>query len=192
MTNTSIPAAETAAASRHLVFLTGFMGSGKSTIGPILANTLGYEFVDVDRLIEQKANAPVVEIFERDGEDRFRVLEEEVLKELEKRTDLVVSLGGGTIANERNYQMIHKNGLIVYLHLTPEEIVRRVQHRHDRPLLRDADGRTLPPHLLTERVRTLLEAREQFYNRADIIVPSDRTRVGAMVDEIVRRLKGHL
>lgn len=177
---------------RRLIFLTGFMGSGKSTIGPILANTIGYDFVDVDRLIERKANARVVEIFEREGEQRFRDLEQEVLRELTERGECVVSLGGGTIANEQNFDFIRRNGVIVYLQLTADEIFQRVRHRPDRPLLWDGSGKLLTAEQLQERIRMLLSDRERFYNRADVIVPSDRRRVGATVDEIVRQLRGFL
>lgn len=181
-----------AAAHHRLIFLTGFMGSGKSTIGPILANTIGFEFVDVDRLVEQKANARVVEIFEKQGEQRFREFEQEVLRELVHRSRHVISLGGGTIANEENFRLIRDNGLIVYLQLTPDEIYQRVHHRPDRPLLWDTEGRRLSPEELNQRIHQLFSAREQFYNRADVIVPSDRRRVGVTVDEIVRRLRGRL
>lgn len=175
---------------RRLIFLTGFMGSGKSTIGPILANTLGYDFVDVDRLIEAKANARVVEIFEKQGEQRFRELEHETLRELAGRHECVVSLGGGTIANDQNFDLIRRSGVIVYLQLTPEEIFQRVQHRPDRPLLWDGAGKLLTAEELQKRIHTLLTDREEYYRRADVIVPSDRRRVGATVDQIVRKLRG--
>ncbi len=166
------------------------MGSGKSTIGPILANTLGYDFVDVDRLIEAKANARVVEIFEKQGEQRFREFEHDVLQELADRHDCVVSLGGGTIANDLNFQLIRRSGVIVYLQLTPEEIFQRVQHRPDRPLLWDGAGKLLTADELQKRIHSLLTDREEYYRRADVIVPSDRRRVGATVDQIVRKLRG--
>jgi shikimate kinase len=168
------------------------MGSGKSTIGPILANTLGYDFVDVDRLIEAKAHARVVQIFERDGEQRFRELEHEVLQEVAARDHCIVSLGGGTIANEQNFSLIRENGIIVYLRLEPDEIYQRVHHRPDRPLLWDASGNLLSADQLQERIRQLLADRERYYNQADVVVPSDRRRVGVTVDEIVRRLRGYV
>lgn len=180
------------ASNRHLIFLTGFMGSGKSTIGPILANTLGFDFVDVDRLIEEKANARVVQIFEREGEQRFRELEHQVLHDVTTREKCVVSLGGGTIANDENFSLIRNSGIIVYLRLEPDEIYQRVHHRPDRPLLWDGSGNLLSADQLQERIRQLLTDRERYYNQADVIVPSDRRRVGVTVDEIVRRLRGYL
>ncbi|MCU0454331.1 MAG: shikimate kinase [Bacteroidetes bacterium] len=186
------PSSPARSTGRKLIFLTGFMGSGKSTIGPILANTLGYDFVDVDRLIEAKAHARVVQIFERDGEQRFRELEHEVLQEVAARDHCIVSLGGGTIANEQNFSLIRENGIIVYLRLEPDEIYQRVHHRPDRPLLWDASGNLLSADQLQERIRQLLADRERYYNQADVVVPSDRRRVGVTVDEIVRRLRGYV
>ncbi len=102
---------------------------------------------------------------------------------------MVVSLGGGTIADEDNFSLIRKNGIIVYIQLSPEEIFQRVRHRPDRPMLKDATGEMLPPALLERRISELLAHREQFYARADVIVPADKKRVGITVDEIVRRIR---
>ncbi len=84
------------------------MGSGKSTIGPILANTLGFEYIDVDRFIEQKTQKQIVEIFSTEGEQAFRMLERNALRELTEFDHCVISLGGGTIANEENYQLVSR------------------------------------------------------------------------------------
>ena len=91
---------------KSLIFLTGFMGSGKSTIGPILANTLGYDYLDVDKHIEQKAKKLVSEIFNSEGEQAFRAMEKNALRELTELNHCVISLGGGTIANEENCQLV--------------------------------------------------------------------------------------
>jgi len=104
---------------KSLIYLAGFMGSGKSTIGPILANTLGFDFVDLDRFVEQKAAKRIKEIFTTDGEQAFRALEQASLVEVSGRTQCVVSLGGGIIANEENFRLIRDSGVIVYLQLAP-------------------------------------------------------------------------
>lgn len=171
------------------IFLTGFMGSGKSTIGPILANTLGYEYFDVDKLIEQQAGKRVLEIFGEEGEQLFRKRERDALAIVCSRDRCVVSLGGGTIANEENLRLIREHGVLVYIALSAEEILLRVQHRTDRPLLKNADGKNLPPREMDRRVRELLSLRAPFYERADVVVPADRQRVGITVDEIVKRLR---
>jgi shikimate kinase len=174
------------------IFLAGFMGSGKSTIGPILANTLGFDFADLDKTIEARSGKKISQIFETDGEPAFRTLEHATLKELAARDRCVVSLGGGSLASEENFELVHRAGIIVYIQLSPEEIVQRVHHRTDRPMLQDTAGVNLPLPEMEIRVRDLLQKREVFYSRADIIVPSDRRRVGATVDDIVKRLRGYL
>ncbi|HWP81677.1 MAG TPA: shikimate kinase [Bacteroidota bacterium] len=175
-----------------MIFLTGFMGSGKSTIGPILANTLGFQFVDLDKLIEERAGQRIVEIFETKGEKHFRELERQLLAEVASASDFVISLGGGTIANEENVRLIKEHGALVYLKLSPEEVLRRVSHRNDRPMLKDEQGRVLPPDELKRRVLSLLQHREQYYNQADIIVSADLLSVGKTVDEIVKHLRPFL
>jgi shikimate kinase len=179
--------------SRHvhkkaLIFLTGFMGSGKSTIGPILANTLGFAYLDVDQYIEKKTNKRVVEIFSSEGEQAFRTLERNALLELTELNHYVLSLGGGAIANEENCQRVLQKGVLVYLKLSPEEIIRRVQYRSDRPMLKDERGNKLSPPELKNRVIDLMARREQFYARADVVIAADNMRVGETVDEIVKHI----
>jgi shikimate kinase len=175
---------------KSLIYIAGFMGSGKSTIGPILANTLGFEFVDIDKFVEKKAQKRIVDIFASEGEQAFRAIEYMSLKEVAALDHCVVSLGGGTIANEENFRLIRESGIIVYLQLSPEEILQRVHHRTDRPLLTSTDGTKLPMEEIQHRVKDLLRRRELFYSRADVVIQTDRKRVGATVDEIVRKLRG--
>ena len=171
---------------KSLIFLTGFMGSGKSTIGPILANTLGFQYFDVDRHIEQKANKQVAEIFNLEGEQVFRSLERDALLKLTELNHCVISLGGGTIANEENCQLVLQKGILVYLKLSLEEIIQRVQYRSDRPMLKDEHGNQLSPSELKNRVLDLMTRREQFYARADVVINADNMRVGATVDAIMK------
>jgi shikimate kinase len=174
---------------KSLIFLTGFMGSGKSTIGPILANTLGYEYIDVDQFIEKKTQKEIVEIFRTEGEKAFRLLERNMLYELTKLDHSVISLGGGTIANEENCQIVSQNGILVYLKLSLEEIIQRVQYRNDRPMLKDAEGNPLQGQKLEKRISELLFTREPFYSRADVIIHADNMRVGVTVDEIMKSIR---
>lgn len=165
------------------------MGSGKSTVGPILANTLGYEFLDIDKLVEQQSDKPIVQLFETVGEQGFRGIESEALRKVAGLDGYVVSLGGGTIANEENFRLIQQSGVIVYLHLPSEEILQRVKTKHDRPMLKDLHGNPLPPNEIATRIEQLLRRREQFYERADIIISTDKKKIGTTIDEIVRRLR---
>ncbi len=170
------------------VYLTGFMGCGKSTIGPILANTIGYEFVDVDRYIEQAEGRSINEIFTDKGEKHFRDLERRVLLQVSTLPRTVISLGGGTITVAENLELILGTGLVIYLKITAEQLFHRLRHRSDRPLLRTADGGQLSDEELKTRIQLLYEAREPLYARAHLVVPTDGTKLGITVDTIVKRI----
>jgi len=172
------------------IYLTGFMGCGKSTIGPILANTIGYDFVDVDRRIEELEGKSVSAIFTDEGEKYFRDLERRVLLKVCSLPRTVISLGGGTMTIPENLEVVLATGLVVYLQITPEQLFHRLRHRSDRPLLQTADGSRLGDEELRTRIRLLYEAREPLYARADIVIPSDGKKLGLTVDQIVRTLTG--
>jgi shikimate kinase len=177
---------------RQRIYLTGFMGSGKSTIGPILANTIGYEFADVDRAVERAVGKTVNEIFLESGEDRFRLLERDILARLAVRSRLVIALGGGTIMDEENFRLVTGTGIVVYLKSSPEQLFRRVHRRDDRPVLRDREGQRLDDERLRQRIQDLYQLREPVYAQADFTVLTGERRVGLTVDEIVRRLSPHI
>jgi len=173
---------------KERIYLTGFMGSGKSTIGPILANTIGYDFVDVDRMIEKAVGLSVDQIFTEHGEAHFRTLERGVIAELSVRQHVVISLGGGTIADPDNFRNISTSGVVVYLKATPEQIFKRVHHKTDRPTLKDISGERLSDDQLRARIHDLYLKREPYYSKADIIIPTDERKVGVTVDQIVKKL----
>jgi shikimate kinase len=166
------------------------MGSGKSTIGPILANTLGYDFVDIDKAIERQTGKTVKEIFKEHGEEYFRTLERALIQELAGKDHMVISLGGGTIADPVNFPVIRRSGILVYLKTAPEQLFKRLHHKSDRPILVDISGDRLSEEALRLRIQELHARRAQFYEQADIIIPTDEHRVGITVDQIVRRLSG--
>lgn len=172
------------------IYLTGFMGSGKSTIGPILANTIGYEYLDIDRDIEVREGLSVATIFQEKGEEYFRSLEREVLRRVCVSPRCVISLGGGTLTDPVCYDIIKSTGVLVYLRLTLEQTFRRLQHKTDRPMLLDEKGNRLPEPALRDRIKALLDAREPLYNSADIIMLTDDRKVGQTVDLLVRKLSG--
>ena len=168
------------------------MGSGKSTLGPILANTLGYDFVDVDRIIEQRSGKSIAEVFQEKGEKGFRQIERDALLKVVRMRDAVVSLGGGAIASEENFQLLHEHGTIVYLRMSPEEATRRMRHKANRPLLRSADGAMLDEASLREKITDLMKQREQFYSRADVIIETEHQRIGTTVDDLVKLLRAKI
>ncbi len=175
--------------SPDLVFLTGFMASGKSTIGPILANTLGYEFADLDKLVEARHSKSVKQIFMEDGEAYFRDAERHLLAEISTRRRHVISLGGGTLTDPGNFALIHASGVLVYLHTSPEELLKRLRHKEDRPVLTDRRGERLSPERLRSRVLELYKQRSPLYEQAHIRVPTDGHSVGVTVDAVVKKLK---
>jgi shikimate kinase len=183
---------EAASERRERVYLIGFMGSGKSTIGPILANTLGYDFVDVDRTIEETEGKSVSELFRLKGEEHFRVLEREIILQTCTRPRTVISLGGGAVVDEASFQAIKKSGILVYLKLTPEQIYRRMRNKVDRPMLMSPAGERLNERELRIRIQRLFSEREPIYAKADLIIATDENKVGITVDRVVKRLSALL
>jgi len=179
-------------ARRERIYLTGFMGSGKTTIGPILANSIAYDFVDLDHTIEAAVGKTVREIFREQGEAYFRGLERDLIAGLAVRPRMVVSLGGGSLVDPACLQTVLTSGILVYLRLTPDQLFQRLHRRSDRPLLADAEGNRLTEDELRRRIHELFVAREPVYSRADIIIETDERRVGKTVDQIVRALSPYL
>ena len=177
---------------RERVYLAGFMGSGKSTIGPILANALGYGFVDIDRAIERAAGKSIGEIFQDEGEERFRARERDLVADVSTQPRLVVALGGGTVLHPETLTILRSTGILVYLKATPDQILRRVAQRNDRPMLLNPHGERLEDMELRMRVERLYSLREPLYELAEITVLTEGRKIGPTVDELVRLLTPRL
>ncbi|HED30778.1 MAG TPA: shikimate kinase [Prosthecochloris aestuarii] len=175
-----------------LIYLTGFSGSGKSTIGPLLANSLGFDFLDLDQEIENNAGKSINRIFAEEGEAYFRKLEEETLLQISGRKDLVVSLGGGVLQNDRSFSLIITTGTLIYLHSSPEILARRLSHKTDRPLMKGPDGEQLPRKIIEQKILALLEKREPRYKTAQITVETDTKRIGSTVEELTRKIERYI
>ena len=120
------------------IFLIGFMGSGKTSIGKRLAKFLGFDFIDLDSVIETKEGKPISKIFMERGETAFRILEQEALQELVKETGVVVATGGGAPCHNNNLQFMNANGTTVYLRLDQEALLQRLTDaKLKRPLIKD-------------------------------------------------------
>ncbi len=175
-----------------LIFLTGFSGSGKSTIGPLLANSLGYDFLDLDKEIERLAGKSINEIFAEEGEAHFRALELDVLEGIIDTKELIVSLGGGVLQNDRCFSLIIASGTLVYLCSSPEALAKRLSHKTDRPLMKGDSGERLSREELEKKILALLEKREPRYKTARIIVETDTKRIGSTVEELTRKIERYV
>jgi shikimate kinase len=150
------------------IFLLGFMGSGKSTLGKQLAKKLEYDYADQDEWIEKKTGMTVSEYFARMGEDSFRLMENKALKELVLIDNIVISTGGGAPCFHDNITFMNKHGVTIYLKLKPEVLQSRLRYSHDsRPLIR---GKT--DSELLEYIHTKLSEREPYYLKAKHVIES--------------------
>ncbi len=153
----------------------GFMGCGKSKVGRILAQKLGWPFLDTDDCIGKDAGMTIPKIFEQMGEPRFRELERKCIKEISQLNNHVISLGGGAIIDPENWERISHSGTTISLSYPPKILAARLAKKSDRPLLNKTEG---DERLI--KIIELLEKRESYYRRADLIlhlnkeVPADR------------------
>ena len=161
------------------IILIGFMGSGKTTVGKILAKRLNVEMIDTDKWIEKKQDQTIKEIFHNHGEDYFRKLETEILKTLcNSNVMRIVATGGGLPLREENQELLAKMGEIVYLKADAGTIYERIQNDKNRPLLQTPD----PKQKITE----LLGLRTPIYEKiAEIIIETDNKPLDQIVDEIL-------
>jgi len=161
------------------IYLVGFMGSGKSTIGRLLAEQIGWHFVDLDAEIEAAEKMSIVEIFETRGEAEFRRVEREKLREhvrtIECGRPAVVALGGGAIVPAENYALLENNGVIIWLDCPLETVRRRVAPASHRPLARDPVS-----------FARLYEERRESYARADYCIPIQSDDPSVTVEAVLR------
>ncbi|HVR36701.1 MAG TPA: shikimate kinase [Methylomirabilota bacterium] len=157
--------------------LIGFMGSGKSSVGRLVAESLGFEFVDTDSLIEASTGRTISDLFAQNGENAFRELETRVVGELAARHHTVISTGGGLAARQENLDNLKQHALVVCLWASPEKIWERVRHQTHRPLLQDANP--------LARIRELLEQRESVYKLADVLVNTEMRPLKEVAQQVV-------
>ncbi|MEM8780765.1 MAG: shikimate kinase [Cyanobacteria bacterium P01_G01_bin.49] len=141
------------------IFLIGMMGTGKTTIGKILAQQLEYRFFDTDILIERVAQKTINDIFATEGEEVFRDIESQVLAELSACTKSVIATGGGIVLRPQNWSYLH-HGLIIWLDVPTNLLAKRLARDKTRPLLRDTE--------LTLKLQSLLAQRQSFYAQGDL------------------------
>ncbi len=168
---------------RRNIVVTGFMATGKSSVGRRLAILLGYDFLDLDTLIAAEAGMPISQIFATQGEESFRALESRMVDRVAGRTGCVVATGGGTIVKSRNLEALKRSGVVITLTADPDTILSRIGSGDDRPMLWGGDKR--------ERIQLLLEQRTQAYARADLIVDASAHSIDHVVNHILDFLALH-
>ena len=144
--------------SQPNIILTGFMGTGKTTLGQLLAEKIGYEFIDTDTLIETQIGQTISNLFQKQGEETFRKLESELVEKLAQKQRLVIATGGGLVLDPNNVALLSKTGQIICLTASPEEILSRVSGQQGaRPLLQGKDP--------LEKISQLLQQRASVYRQ---------------------------
>ena len=164
------------------IFLIGFMGAGKSTISDFLRTVFAMEVVEMDQIIAEREGMSISDIFETYGEEYFRNLETELLIEMQSKTNVVISCGGGVPMRERNVVEMKKNGRVVLLTAKPETILSRVKDNHDRPLLEGNKNVDFIAELMEKR-------REKYQAAADIVIETDGKDKLEICEELVQRLR---
>ena len=157
-------------------------GGGKSTVGRQLARRLNLDFADADTVIEERLGCSIRAYFEREGEDRFRDVEQQVIAELAAGPAAVLATGGGVVLRESNRAVLRENFTVVYLRSTPEDLFRRLRHDSKRPLLQVQDP--------LARLRALYATRDPLYRQtAHFVIETGRPSVATLVNMILMQLE---
>jgi shikimate kinase len=158
------------------------MGAGKSTVGRLLAERLGYDFYDSDHEIEARTGATIPMIFDIEGEAGFRKREEQVIDELTQLPNIVLATGGGAVLRPENRKHLRSRGFVIYLQSDVDNLFNRVKHDRNRPLLQNANPKATLAAILKEREPLYLEV-------ADLVVRTEAVPVSQVVRRILHQLK---
>lgn len=166
--------------------LVGFMGSGKSTIGRIVADQLGLHFVDVDQWIEKKTGILIADIFKKRGEESFRMLETQAIQELAVKDYSVIATGGGVVLRSENMEALSKNGILIHLRVDVATVIARTRNHTHRPLLATQD-----PSIAIQK---LLMERQPLYEKTPHAVDTNRRLAKDIAQDVIaiyqRELQG--
>jgi shikimate kinase len=169
--------------SRHIVniALIGFMGTGKTSVGRLVAEQLRFDYLDTDEMIQSATGKTIADIFSRDGETVFRALEEKIVEEISSRTKSVISTGGGLPVNPKNLASLKSHALVVCLWASPEKIWERVKNQTHRPLLNAENPQ--------KKIKELLAAREPFYKKADVLLNTELRSLREVAQQVVHQFR---
>lgn len=165
------------------IVLIGFMGTGKTSIGKLLAAKLGCAFIDLDHKIESDNNMKIPEIFQKYGEAHFRELEKQAVKEAAERRGIVIATGGGTIKDKENMRLLKQSGVVICLTADVDEILLRTESKGDRPVL---DAKDKAHGNRRAAIEKLLEERQIFYDQADYKVDTTNWSPMQIIGDICR------
>jgi shikimate kinase len=165
--------------------LVGPMGSGKTSVGKLLAKKLSLNFLDSDKELESRCGADIPWIFDIEGESGFRARETEILAELSTNSGILLATGGGAVTSEKNRQLIRGAGIVVYLSATADQIYQRVRHDFGRPLLQVDNPKVA--------IEDILKKREPLYREvADLVIPSsERETASSMAVAVCAKIEEH-
>jgi shikimate kinase len=168
---------------QHIILI-GFMGAGKTTVGKLLADSLGMPFIDSDEWIAQQEQMPIATIFETKGEAYFRASERAFCKQLSNEEPAVISVGGGLPCFGDNIMVLNGLGLVIYINTSLQTLTQRLKNdRENRPLLRD-----LKDEELFRYAEDLIAQRKVFYKMAQLIVPNESNKPNDVVEKIKKEL----
>lgn len=166
------------------IYLIGMMGSGKTTVGELLAKELEYRFLDTDGIITAVAQKSINEIFAEDGETEFRQLESDVLRQVSAYLYTVIATGGGIILRQENWSHL-RDGMVIWLEVAIASLVDRLKHDDTRPLLKTEE--------LETKLSTLYQQRKSLYQQADIIIKvEDKDSPEDIVKKIISEIPSHI
>jgi shikimate kinase len=157
------------------------MGTGKSSVGRLVADLLHFTFLDTDDVIQARAGKSISEIFEQSGEVAFRDWERKIVEELTRRSKTIIATGGGLPASESNLTSLKTHSVVVCLWASPDKIWERVRGQTHRPMLNEAD-----PH---ERICQLLAEREPYYRRADVLVNTEMRSLREVAAQVIHQFR---
>ena len=165
--------------NKNNITLCGMMGSGKSSVGKMLAKKINFNFIDTDKLIEKKVGKSISEIFDEYGENKFRKIEQTIICDILKNKKIVVSLGGGAIINSKTSEIINKNSFSIYLNVKIDILKKRLRNSRNRPLIFGKD--------LDQTLTELLKKREKFYKKTDLIITNEKN-INETVNNIIKNI----
>lgn len=166
---------------RKNIIITGFMGTGKSAVAEELAQKLKMEFIDMDRIIEERQGTSVSDIFARYGENYFREQENKLVKELSLKGNMIIATGGGALLSSDNARILGQMGEIICLYADPRTIYDRLKKENDRPLLKGKD--------ILGEINLLLKKREKIYDKIKCKINTTNFTIQEVVDEIINLLE---